>query len=275
MTEKFDGTLLLVGAGKMGSALLDGFLRHGVSPDQVVVQDPSPTDDVKHRLEKRGVTLADDAAKNLKEPPSLVLLAVKPQLLEGILPGLASCIGPSTLTISVAAGQPLSVLADGLGASQAIIRAMPNTPASIGQGMTVCVANANVTNVQREHVTRLLSGVGAVAWIDDEAQMDAVTAVSGSGPAYVFLLAEALVEAGVAAGLAPDLAQQLARATVSGAGQLLGQSEHTPGALRHQVTSPGGTTAAALEVLMDEDALTDLLTRAVAAARKRSQDLAG
>jgi len=274
MTVNFDGKMLVVGAGKMGAALVEGFLANGVQGFQVVVQDPSPNAVIQQRLLDNGITISPDAGSELKAPPAVVLLAVKPQLLGNVLPKLADVIDGSTLVISVLAGKPLGALEAGLDDKQPIIRAMPNTPASIGAGMTVCLANAAVTEVQKALTDALFACVGDVAWIEDETLMDAVTAVSGSGPAYVFLLAEAMTDAGVAAGLSPDLAGQLARATLSGAGQLLDSSDLSASALREAVTSPGGTTAAALDVLMDQDALKKLLEKAVAAAKSRGRDLA-
>lgn len=275
MTVNFDGKMLVVGAGKMGAALIEGFVNNGVRGAHVVVQDPAPNAAIQSHLADKGITITPDAGVELAAPPEVVLLAVKPQVLDTVLPTLADVVDGSTLVISVLAGKPLSVLQAGLDDRQPLVRAMPNTPASIGAGMTVCLANAAVTEAQKALTNELFACVGDVAWIEDETLMDAVTAVSGSGPAYVFLLAEAMADAGVAAGLAPDLAEQLARATLSGAGKLLDQSDLPASSLREAVTSPGGTTAAALDVLMDQDALKKLLEKAVAAAKARGQDLAG
>ncbi len=275
MTLKFDGKMLVVGAGKMGAALVEGFVANGLPADQVIVQDPAPNAAIKQRLIAKGITISSDADAKLSAAPTVVLLAVKPQVLADVLPTLTSVVDASTLVISVLAGKPLGALKAGLKDKQPIIRAMPNTPAAIGAGMTVCLANAAATEAQKTLAHALFACVGDVAWIEDEALMDAVTAVSGSGPAYVFLLAEAMTDAGVAAGLAPELAEQLARATLSGAGQLLDRSEDAASVLREAVTSPGGTTAAALNVLMDQDALKKLLEKAVAAAKMRGQELAG
>ena len=202
------------------------------------------------------------------------MVAVKPQTAPEAMPALAPFVGGSTVTVSIMAGRTLRFL-EGALPRAALVRAMPNTPAAIGRGITVAVANARVSPPQRELVHALLSAVGAVEWVEDEALMDAVTAVSGSGPGYVFLLAEAMARAGVAAGLPPALAATLARATVAGSGELLHRSPLDAASLRQNVTSPGGTTAAALEVLMGKDALEPLMTRAIAAATKRSRDLAG
>ena len=182
-------------------------------------------------------------------------------------------IGERTVILSIAAGRRLESLSRQLPAGTALVRAMPNTPASVGRGMTVAIANADVTAEQKRECDALLSAVGEVTWIDDEALLDAITAVSGSGPAYVFLVAECLEEAGVAAGLPHDLAKQLARETVAGAGELLHRSDLEPAELRKNVTSPKGTTAAALDVLMGKHGLQDLLIRAVAAAAKRSREM--
>jgi pyrroline-5-carboxylate reductase len=202
-----------------------------------------------------------------------VVIAVKPQTAPEALPLLASLIGPKTVVVSIMAGRPLAFLERGLPGA-AIVRAMPNTPAAIGRGITVAVGNARVTPAARKLADALLAAAGTVEWVDDEALMDAVTAVSGSGPAYVFLLAETLARAGAAAGLPPALAARLARETVAGSGELLHRSPEDAATLRANVTSPGGTTAAALEVLMGPDGIEQPMTRAVAAATKRSRDLA-
>jgi pyrroline-5-carboxylate reductase len=193
--------------------------------------------------------------------------------MDAVLPGLKSCIAKQTVVLSIAAGKTIEYFQRHLGADTAIVRSIPNTPAAIGRGITVASANPNVTAQQKELCDALLQAAGMVAWSDDEAVIDPVTAVSGSGPAYVFLLAECLEEAGVAAGLDKDLARMLARETVSGAGELLRQSELPASELRKNVTSPGGTTAAALEILMGEGGFEDLLTRAVKAAAERSREL--
>jgi pyrroline-5-carboxylate reductase len=212
------------------------------------------------------------AAKDAGTVAALVL-AVKPQTFGDAGPALRPLIGPSTLVVSIMAGTTIAVLDAVCGGN--IVRAMPNTPAAIGRGITVAVAAKGVNEQQRATADALLRATGAVEWIDDEALMDAVTAVSGSGPAYVFLLAEELARAGVAAGLPADLAARLARETVAGSGELLHRSYHLDAAtLRQNVTSPGGTTAAALSVLMDEHGLKELMTRAVAAATRRSKELA-
>ena len=209
----------------------------------------------------------------LPAAPAVIVLAVKPQIMDEVLPTLGASLGPSTVVLSIAAGRTLANLAARLPSGTAIVRAMPNTPAAIGHGMTVACASPEVTRDQALSCNMLLEAVGEVIWLDDESLMDAVTAVSGSGPAYVFLLAECLTDAGIAEGLEPELAARLARATLAGAGELLRRSDLTPAELRQNVTSPKGTTAAALEVLMGKDGLADLLKRTVAAAAKRSREL--
>ncbi len=268
MTLRLAGPLLLVGAGKMGGALLEGWLRQGLDPVHVFVNDPAPPADVaaliaRHRIE----------ATRLPLSPTAVVIAVKPQLVDATLKGLAGTIGKGTVVLSIAAGRTLANLAKHLPKGAAIVRAMPNTAASVGHSMTVACANEAVTRDQALECTMLLEAVGEVMWLSGESLMDAVTAVSGSGPAYVFLLAECLAEAGRKAGLDAGLAGQLARATVAGAGALLSRSDLTPAELREKVTSPNGTTAAALEVLMGKGGFEELLTRAVAAAAKRSREL--
>src|SRR5690606_1118361 len=207
----------------------------------------------------------------LPEPPAVILVAVKPQIMDQVFPELATQAGPETLVLSIAAGKTIASFEAHLPAGTAVVRSIPNTPAAIGRGITVCCANAHVSAAQRETCQALLSAIGEVGWVGDEGLIDAATAVSGSGPAYVFLLAECLAEAGRAVGLDAELAKRLANATVSGAGELLRQS--VPSVLRQNVTSPGGTTAAALSVLMAQDGLQPLMTRAVKAATKRSREL--
>jgi len=266
---KFRGQLVLLGAGKMGSALLDGWLGRGLDPKKLVVLEPQPGKSVK-ALVRRGLKLNP---KRGVAGASAVVVAVKPQTAPEALPALAPYIAPATLVVSIMAGRTLRFLAGMLPAQTAIVRAMPNTPAAIGRGITVAVVNRRVTPAQRDIAHRLLAATGSVEWIGDEALMDAVTAVSGSGPAYVFLLTEALAEAGVAAGLPRTLAVKLARETVSGSGELMLRSPLNAAILRQNVTSPGGTTAAALEVLMGKDGLAALMEKAVAAATRRSREL--
>jgi pyrroline-5-carboxylate reductase len=273
MSLQIDGTLVLAGAGKMGGALLAGWLARGLEPGDVVVQDPSPAPEVADLLARHRMT-STPAAEPRQRPPAVLVLAVKPQAMDAVLAPLARLVGPATLVLSIAAGRTIASLARHLPEGTAIVRAMPNTPAAIGRGITVGVANAHASASQKALAHELLAAVGEVGWVADEASMDAVTAVSGSGPAYVFLLAECLAAAGEAAGLDADLARRLARATVSGAGELLHRSDLDAAELRRNVTSPGGTTEAALAVLMRADGLEPLLTEAVAAATRRGRELA-
>ncbi len=271
MTLRLAGPLLLVGAGKMGGALLEGWLRQGLDPASIFIQDPAPSPEVASLAARHGI--AAGTAPDLPAPPSVIVLAVKPDLAQRLLPEIEPMIGERSVVLSIAAGRTLASLSQALPQGTAIVRAMPNTAASVGSSITVACANAAVTRDQALECTSLLEAVGEVVWIDDETLLDAVTAVSGSGPAYVFLLAECLAEAGRAAGLDAELARRLARATVEGAGELLRRSDLLPQELREKVTSPKGTTAAALEVLMGGEGMGDLLTRAVAAAAKRSKEL--
>ncbi len=265
------GLLVLVGAGKMGTALLDGWLRFGLNPAGVAVIEPHPSPQIA-ALADRGVLLNPDIGGF--PPAAAVVFAVKPQVAAEVVPAAAPVIAASTLVVSIMAGRTLEFLSGALNAACALVRAMPNTPAAIGRGITVAVARG-VSEKQRELAHGLLAATGAVEWVEDEALMDAVTAVSGSGPAYVFLLAEALAQAAVAAGLPPALAEKLARETVAGSGELLRRSGLTAATLRENVTSPGGTTAAALGVLMGQNGLMPLMKDAIAAATKRSRELAG
>lgn len=272
MTLNVGGPLILVGAGKMGGALLTGWLDRGLNPDTVFILDPSPSREVAALAKHKSIHL-DAGADALPDSPAVMVLAVKPQVMDDVLPPLKPLMAKGAVVLSIAAGQTLASMERHLGADAAIVRSMPNTPAAIGRGITVACANSHVSAAQKDHCDALLRAVGSVAWSDDEAALDPVTAVSGSGPAYVFLLAECLEEAGVEAGLDRDLARRLARETVSGAGELLAQSQLSAEQLRRNVTSPGGTTAAALEILMGNDGLQQLLTRAVKAAAERSREL--
>ena len=259
--------LVLLGCGKMGSAMLEGWLKQGLPAASVYVIDPHPSDWVK----STGVHVNAD----LPAVPAIVLVAVKPQMMGAALPTLAAMGNGETLFVSVAAGTPISQFEQVLGVRTPIIRAMPNTPAAVGRGITAIIGNDHASAGQMDLAQLLLSAVGQVVRLDDESQMDAVTGVSGSGPAYVFHLIETLAAAGQAQGLSPELAMQLAKATVAGAGALAEQADDSPSQLRVNVTSPNGTTQAALEVLMDEtNGFPALLTRAVAAATNRSKELA-
>jgi len=264
-------TILLVGAGKMGSALLEGWLALRLPPGRLAVLEPQPSSDIT-ALTGRGL--------NLNPPPhsiadiAAIVLAVKPQVAPGVMATLAPYVSPATVVVSIMAGRTLRFLETSLPPA-ALVRAMPNTPAAVGRGITVAVPNARVSAAQRHLVHALLSAVGKVEWTEAEDVMDAVTALSGSGPAYVFLLAETMARAGCAAGLPPTLAEALARATVAGSGELLHRSPLDAARLRQNVTSPGGTTAAALDVLMGKEGLQELMTKAISAAAKRSRELAG
>ena len=266
----FAGPLVLVGAGKMGGAMLEGWLALGVDPTKIVVLEPQPSAQVAAQT-ALGLRLNPSLA-NLR--PAAVVIAIKPQIATEAITALGALVNTATTVVSIMAGRTLAFLEKVLPAGAAIVRAMPNTPAAVGRGITVAVANQRAVGSQRDLADRLLGTMGRVEWVTDEGLLDAVTAVSGSGPAYVFLLAESLARAGAAAGLPSDLAERLARATVAGAGELLHRSPLDAASLRVNVTSPGGTTAAALEVLMDQNGLDALMEKAVAAATRRSRDLA-
>jgi pyrroline-5-carboxylate reductase len=266
MEDVARGGLVLLGCGRMGSAMLQGWLGRGLPPGSVWVIDPQPSD----WLQGTGVTINSAPP----ETPAIVLIAVKPQVMGEALPTIAAMGDASTLFVSVAAGTPLSALEATLGARSPVIRAMPNTPAAVGRGITAMIGNAHATPAHLDMAEELLSAVGQVARLDSEDQMDAVTGVSGSGPAYLFHMIECLAKAGEAQGLRPELAMQLAKATVAGAGALAEAAEETPAQLRANVTSPNGTTQAGLEVLMDTAAgLPPLMERTVAAAADRSRAL--
>jgi pyrroline-5-carboxylate reductase len=267
----FSGLVVLVGAGRMGGALLEGWLRLGLDAKHVAVIEPEPSPQISAFV-NRGLRLNPDL-KSLGSVTAIVV-ALKPQVAPQALPALMPLVSASTVVVSIMAGRTLQFLAGALKETNALVRAMPNTPAAIGRGITVAMAR-NASVAQRQLADRLLAATGSVEWVDDETLMDAVTAVSGSGPAYVFLLAEALAQAGAACGLPPQLAAKLARETVAGSGELLHRSPLDAAALRENVTSPGGTTAAALAVLMAKDGLSPLMAKAVAAATKRSRELAG
>jgi len=267
--KNISGTVVLAGAGKMGAAMLSGWLAQGLDAKRVAVIEPHPSDDIRALLAK-GVRL-NPPPKDVGDVAALVV-ALKPQIFREAGPGLKPFAGPATLVVSIMAGTTIASVSDVCGG--AVVRAMPNTPAAIGRGITVAVAAKDVGPAQRAIADALLRAIGAVEWVENESLMDAVTAVSGSGPAYVFLLAEELARAGVEAGLPEELATKLARETVAGSGELLRRSNFSSATLRQNVTSPGGTTAAALEVLMGSDGMQSLLTRAIAAATRRSKQLA-
>ncbi|TDE36669.1 pyrroline-5-carboxylate reductase [Antarcticimicrobium sediminis] len=261
-----DQGLVLLGCGKMGSAMLAGWLDRGLPAAEVWVVDPHPSEWVL----AQGVNLNAP----LPESPAIVLVAVKPQMMREALPGLKQLGGGATLFISVAAGTPIATYEEMLGEATPIVRAMPNTPAAIGRGITALIGNGRADAEDLDIAEDLLSAVGQTVRLERESQIDAVTGVSGSGPAYVFHLIETLAAAGEAQGLPAELAMKLAKATVAGAGALAEAAKESPEQLRINVTSPNGTTQAALEVLMDpETGFPPLLRRAVAAASDRSREL--
>ena len=267
-------SIVLVGAGKMGFAMLQGWAKLGFAGSNVVVLEPSPYPELATLCAEKGIRLNPDQSS--VRAPQILVVAIKPQTLDAAASRLAALAGPQTLIVSILAGKSIGDLAARAPKAGGIVRAMPNTPAAIGRGVTGATPSAGVIDAQRLQAQSPLSVVGSVEWVADESLIDAVTAVSGSGPAYVFLLAECLAAAGAAAGLPADLAARLARATVEGAGELMYRSPETaPAQLRVNVTSPGGTTEAALRVLMADDGLKPLMERAVAAADARAKALSG
>jgi pyrroline-5-carboxylate reductase len=276
-STSLSGKLLLAGCGKMGGALLEGWLQQGIPASDIIIVEPN-NDLGMHLTTTFGVSvLSDPDSLSDDLAPAVVMMAVKPQVMDDVAPAYARFAGSGTVYLSIAAGKNIRYFATMFGDHAAIVRAMPNTPAAVARGITVCCANSHVTVEQRDVCTNLLRAVGSVDWVNDEGLIDAVTGLSGGGPAYVFLLVESLAHAGVAAGLPEDLAMRLARETVAGSGELLHQSSEEPATLRKNVTSPGGTTAEALRVLMgetDTDGWQSLVTDAVAAATNRSRELA-
>jgi pyrroline-5-carboxylate reductase len=267
-------SLILVGAGRMGSAMLSGWLAMGLPGKAIAIIEPAPSPELTALCAANGVRLGTDATG--LGAAEVVILAVKPQMLDAAAPSLAALIGPDTLIVSILAGKTIANIAARLPGASAMVRAMPNTPAAIGRGITGVAASPAVTPRQRQMADALLGAVGAVEWLSNESLIDAVTAVSGSGPAYVFLLAESLARAGEAAGLPADLAARLARATIEGSGELMRLSpDIAPSKLRENVTSPGGTTAAALGILMGEEGLDRPMKDAVLAALRRAGELSG
>lgn len=271
-----EGTILLVGCGKMGGAMLRGWFAQGLSPVDIMVVEPAGRDVVETADQHPALSVLSDASELPSDfRPDAIVFAVKPQAAESVLPTYARFAGSGAVYLSIIAGLQVDTLKRWLGPGASVVRAMPNTPAAIGCGVSALYADEAVGPSQKRVCKVLMAAVGETVWLPDEGQMDAVTAVSGSGPAYIFLLAEALAQAGTRAGLPSELATKLADATVSGAGALLKASDHTASELRENVTSPGGTTAAALEILTSEDGLSDLMARAVSAAAQKSRDLAG
>ncbi|MBL70844.1 MAG: pyrroline-5-carboxylate reductase [Rhodobiaceae bacterium] len=263
--------LLLVGCGKMGSALLQGWLNAGLEAAQFYVQEPNPD----AALADLGVHLNVDIGALQEAAPSVNILAIKPQLAVDILPSIALLAAPETLVISLMAGVSINTMSDLLGGEAAFVRTMPNTPAAIGAGMTALYASSGTQEDQKAAAEALLAAVGQTVWLDTEKALDAVTAISGSGPAYLFHMVEALAAAGVNLGLQQDMAEQLAMQTIIGSASMLREDEADPRQLRVNVTSPGGTTEAALDVLMgDTGGLVDLMRRATQAAAARAGELA-
>lgn len=267
------GAIILAGAGKMGAAMLEGWLAAGVPPSHITVIEPQPGDHVQNLARQHGFAVLA-AANDTVPAPDVLIMAVKPQVMDAVFQSLAKMADRNTVVLSIAAGRTIDSFARHL-AHPAVVRAMPNTPAAIRRGITGAVASAAVTDAQKALCERLLRSVGDVVWVEREDLIDAVTAVSGSGPAYVFHLVEAMTAAGVAAGLDAATAGKLARATVTGAGALLdAAADQSAETLRRNVTSPGGTTAAALDVLMRADGgLTGLMTEAIQAAKKKGREL--
>jgi len=266
------GTLVLVGAGKMGGAMLEGWLKSGANPAKIVAFDPAPPAEVKAMLEMNSVRL-NPKISDITDA-EVIIVAVKPQMMEEVLPSFVSLKSSRPLILSIAAGKTIATFERHFGSDAPVIRTIPNTPAAVGRGITAMASNPNVSAAQLDLARLLLSSVGEVVTDDNEALIDAVTAVSGSGPAYVFYLTECLAAAGEKVGLPPDLAMQLARATVAGSGELMRQSGIAAATLRQNVTSPKGTTYAALQVLMAEDGMQPLFDRAIDAATQRSRELA-
>lgn len=266
MDDVARGGLVLLGCGKMGSAMLAGWLKRDLPPKSVWAIDPKPSD----WLQSTGVRINEA----LPETPAIVLIAVKPQMMGDALPAIAAMGNGDTLFISVAAGTPIAAFERTLGEQSPIVRAMPNTPAAVGRGITAIIGNAHTTEAQLDLSETLLRAVGQVVRLETEDQMDAVTGLSGSGPAYVFHMIECMAAAGEAQGLSPELAMQLAQATVAGAGALAEEADEDPSQLRVNVTSPNGTTQAGLAVLMDDETGLPLLMRnTVKAAADRSREL--
>ncbi len=266
------GTLVLAGVGKMGGAMLEGWLKAGADPKKIVALDPSPPQDVSDLLTRHGIRHNPTVASIVDA--EVIIVAVKPQVMDEVLPSLVPLNSSHPLIISVAAGKTIATFARFFGTGASIIRTIPNTPAAIGRGITAMSPNSHVSHQQLELATALLSATGEVVTVENETMIDLVTAVSGSGPAYIFYLTECMAKAGEKIGLPPALAMQLARATVAGSGELMRQSGLDAATLRQNVTSPKGTTYAALQVLMADDGLKPLMEKAIAAAANRSKELA-
>jgi len=270
-------SLTLVGAGKMGGAMLRGWLALGLPPGAIQIIESNPSPELSALCQEKTISLS---ATPTGKPSEVLVLAVKPQGLEAALETVKAALSEETLLISVLAGKTLHNLGERFGTANSsearpIVRTMPNLPASIGMGVTGAVANGTASAQHRALTTALLEAIGTVEWLEKEEDIEALMAISGCGPAYVFYLVECLAAAGAAMGLSPDLSMRLARATVEGSGGLLAADSQAAATLRQNVTSPGGTTAAALEVLMGKDGLMPLMEQAARAAKRRSQELAG
>ncbi len=272
MSKEWPDRLVLVGAGKMGGAMAAGWLAGGLPASSLTILEPNPSEEIARLAASSGLELnpADPEATDV------LALAVKPQALDAVAPRIAPLASERTLVLSILAGKTIANLKDRLPGARSVVRAMPNTPAAIGRGVTAAFPSPDVTDEQRRWTERLLGAVGAFHWLDDEEAIDVVTAISGGGPAYVFALTEALAAAAEALGLPPELAMSLARGTVEGAGELMRRERETPpSVLRRNVTSPGGTTAAALAVLHADDGLHPLMKRAAKAAHAQAGKMAG
>lgn len=272
---KKDNPIILLGCGKMGTAMLRGWLSRGLNPDSIHIIDPflDPIEDSFEKFDKKNLHVSTKSLPK-KISPAFLIVAVKPQMMDEALKPFTELNLSNSVILSIAAGKTINYFEDIFGKEKSIIRAMPNTPASISKGITVCCSNPNATKEQKTLCTILLEAIGLVEWVDSETLIDAVTALSGSGPAYIFHMTEAMEAAGEAIGLPKELSQKLARQTVIGAGALLEKSKQTPTKLREEVTSPNGTTAAALDVLMSNQGLATLMRRAMQEAKNRSKELA-
>jgi pyrroline-5-carboxylate reductase len=273
MSIPLTGSLVLVGAGKMGGAMLEGWLRSGTDPAKIAIIDPAPPPEIKTLIHDKKLRFNADA-RELADC-EIVVVAVKPQSADEAMAQIAALKSSRPLVLSIVAGRRIAFFESHFGADAAIVRSMPNTPAAVGRGITAISPNRNVTPTQKALAEALLSAVGEVVTVSEEAQLDAVTAVSGSGPAYVFYLTECMTEAGKKLGLSEELATRLARVTVAGAGELMVRSGLPAATLRQNVTSPKGTTHAALQVLMRENGMMALFEEALREAEKRSRELAG
>jgi pyrroline-5-carboxylate reductase len=272
MTIYLNGTLVLIGAGKMGGAMLEGWLKAGIDPKKVVALDPAPPPEVAALLARTGVRHNPPIAGI--NDAAVLLVAVKPQVMDEVLAPLVGLGRSKPLILSIAAGKTIASFERYFGSDAAVIRTIPNTPAAVGRGITAMAANSNVSVAQMDLAEQLLSSIGEVVRVDDEGLIDAATAVSGSGPAYIFYMTECLTAAAEAVGLPPDVAVKLARATVAGSGELMRVSGTDAATLRQNVTSPKGTTYEALQVLMADTGMKPLMIEAVKAATRRSKELA-